>query len=238
MSEVLGDTVLQSRVLEDLSEAVHYRRWLSRLALPYLGDRPIEIGSGTGDYAAAWADLGVPQITASEADPYRLGQLTERFAVDPRVDVLELVIPLDIDADFTSVVAYNVLEHIPDDVDALRGFRRLLAPGGRVVLIVPAFEFAMSRFDREIGHQRRYRLSTMRAALERAGLQVEVVRYVNPVGLLAWVVAMRLLRMRPSAGPLLRGWDGLVVPVAERLERNRRPPFGQSVFAVARRPVE
>lgn len=237
MSKVLGDTVLQSQVLEDLAEAAHYRRWLSRLAVPHLGDRPLEIGSGVGDYAEEWAGLGV-HLTASEADPDRLARLQDRFDDDPRVDVQELVVPIDIDADFTAVVAYNVLEHIPDDVEALRGFCRLLRPGGAVVLIVPAFEIAMSRFDREIGHQRRYRVSSLRAALESADLHVEVVRYINPLGLLAWLFGMRLLRMRPSAGPLLRVWDGAVVPVAERLERRWRPPFGQSVFAVARRPLQ
>lgn len=236
MSEVQGDTRLQSQVLEDLSEAVNYRRWLVSLALPHLGGRPIEIGSGTGDYAAEWAAHGV-HITASEADPARLADLRRRFADDPRVDVQELVVPLDVDADFSAVLAYNVLEHIPDDVEALRGFARLVRPGGAVVLIVPAFAIGMSRFDREIGHQRRYRVQTMRAALEAAGWEVQTVRYVNPVGLLAWVVGMRLLRMRPSAGPLLRVWDGAVVPVARRLEGDRRPPFGQSVLAVARRPT-
>jgi 2-polyprenyl-3-methyl-5-hydroxy-6-metoxy-1,4-benzoquinol methylase len=231
---IAGDTHVQSQVLEGLSEAVNYRRWLASLALPWLGDDPLEIGSGTGDYAEEWATQG-HRLTASEADPGRLAQLHSRFAGHPAVSVRELAVPLSEDAEHSAVVAYNVLEHIADDVDALRGFARLVRPGGHVVLIVPAFEIAMSPFDREIGHFRRYRVETMARAMSEAGLQIRTLHYVNSVGLLAWIVGMRLLRQRPAPGPALRFYDGVVVPVLRRLESGRKPLFGQSVFAVARR---
>jgi SAM-dependent methyltransferase len=229
---VAGDTGLQSEVLEDLREAVNYRRWLAALALPHLGSDVLEVGSGLGDYAAEWASAGTP-VTVSEADQGRLAALRARFADDPRVRVRELTVPVDVDAHHSAVVAYNVLEHVPDDVGALRGFARLVRPGGAVVLVVPAFSFAFSRFDALIGHQRRYTVASLRAALEAAGLRVEQARYVNSVGLLAWVAGMRLV---PRSGPVLLAWDRLVVPTVARIERHWCPPFGQSVFAVARRP--
>ena len=234
MTDVEGDTGLQSDVLEDLRTAVNYRRWLCSLGVPFFGDDVLEIGSGLGYYAADWADMGV-RITASEADPARLAQLTETFAGDPRVRVRELAVPIEEEADYSTVVAYNVLEHIPDDVAALRAFRGLLRPGGAVVLVVPAFPRAMSRFDRAIGHQRRYTRAALSSALGQAGLHVERCHYVNAPGLLAWYVGMRLLGGRPKEGPLLTVWDRAVVPVERRIERYVRMPFGQSVFAVARR---
>ncbi|HEY0357523.1 MAG TPA: class I SAM-dependent methyltransferase [Mycobacteriales bacterium] len=234
MTDVEGDTGLQSDVLEDLRTAVNYRRWLCSLGVPFFGDDVLEIGSGLGYYAADWADMGV-RITASEADPARLAQLTETFAGDPRVRVRELAVPIEEEADYSTVVAYNVLEHIPDDVAALRAFRGLLRPGGAVVLVVPAFPGAMSRFDRAIGHQRRYTRAALSSALGQAGLHVERCHYVNAPGLLAWYVGMRLLGGRPKEGPLLSVWDRAVVPVERRIERYVRMPFGQSVFAVARR---
>lgn len=234
MTSVAGDTNLQSEVLEDLSEAVNYRAWLVELTRPHLGRRAIEIGSGTGDYAVAYADAGVA-ITASEADPTRLAGLRARFAADERVEVRELTVPLDVDADYDAVVALNVLEHIPDDVAALRSFARLVRPGGDVVLVVPAFPIGMSKFDRAIGHQRRYRKHSLRQAIESAGLHVEVLRHVNGPGLVAWIVGMRLLRMKPGAGPVLRIWDGRVIPRIRRREQRKEPRFGQSILAVARR---
>jgi SAM-dependent methyltransferase len=234
VTAVEGDTGLQSDVLEDLRTAVNYRRWLCSLGLPYFGDDVLEIGSGLGYYAAEWASMGV-RITASEADPDRLRHLGEAFADDPRVGVRELAVPIEEEGDYSTVVAYNVLEHIPDDVAALKAFRGLIRPGGTVVLIVPAFEGAMSAFDRAIGHQRRYTRAGLSSVVGRAGLHVEQCRYVNAPGLLAWYVGMRLLGGRPKEGPLLSIWDKVVVPVERRVERYVRVPFGQSVFAVARR---
>jgi SAM-dependent methyltransferase len=230
-----GDTGLQTDVLEDLAEAVNYRRWLVDLAVPYLGDDPLEVGSGLGLYAADWRTAGVPKLTVSEADSGRLASLHERFDGDAGVVVRELAVPIVEQASYSAVVAYNVLEHIPDDRAALVAFRQLLAPGGRVVLIVPAFPSAMSRFDLEIGHQRRYRKRSLRAVVEAAGLEVETLHYVNCIGLFGWYVAVKLLRGRPKAGLLLTVYDKVVVPVLRRIEARRTPPFGQSLFVVARR---
>jgi SAM-dependent methyltransferase len=232
---VEGDSSLQSEILEDLVEARNYRRWLVDLALPHLGDDPLEVGSGLGHYAADWAAAGVPRWTASEADPTRLTQLRERFAGHPVVRVRELAVPIEETASHSAVVAYNVLEHIPDDVGALRAFAGLLRPGGRVVLVVPAFPSAMSEFDLAIGHQRRYRRRTLRAAAEAAGLRVEVLHHVNCIGLLGWYVLVKALKGRPQAGPALTFYDRVVVPVLRRVEARVHPPFGQSLLLVARK---
>lgn len=218
-------------MLEDLAEAENYRRWLAQLARPWLGDHPLEIGSGSGDYAEEWASGGI-RVTASEAEPGRVVALQRRFEGHGLVSVRELDIPINEDADHSAVVAYNVLEHIPDDIGALRGMGRLVRPGGLVVLIVPAFPIAMSRFDREIGHQRRYRRATLANVAKNAGLDVVTLHYVNAVGLLTWFVAVKVLRGRPKAGLALQAFDRLV-PLLERAEGRRSPPFGQSLFFVA-----
>ena len=107
-----------------------------------------------------------------------------------------------------------------------------------MIIFVPAFEFAMSRFDRKVGHVRRYTVASMRSALTEAGLEIVEARYVNLPGLPAWFVGMRLLKMSPSGGPLLSLWDKLAIPAARKWESKHRPPFGQSVFAIAHVPSE
>ncbi len=236
MTSVHGDSELQTDVLDELASAVRYRQWLVSLAAPWVGRDLLEVGSGTGDYIDDW--LGVdPQLrlTATEADAGRLDALRRRVQGQPRVDAAELLLPTDQVGAHDAVVAFNVVEHIPDDVAVLRSLGNLVVPGGRVVVFVPAFPIAMSAFDRAIGHVKRYRRSDLRGAVEAAGLEVEVLHYVNSLGLLAWIVGMRLLRGKPSDGPMLRVWDRYVIPVLRWAETRRRPPFGQSVFVVARR---
>lgn len=225
---------LQHSVLEALESARNYNAWVASLVLPHVGDDPVEIGSGTGTNAAILLEQGLPRLTVSETDAELVGRLQERFAGDPRVSVRELDLLDAPPAEHSAALALNVLEHIPDDVEALRAAGRLVEPGGAVVVFVPAFPFAMSRFDRDIGHVRRYTKDTAREAFARAALGLEELRYVNAPGLAAWTLGMRVLRMRPRDGLVLRGWDRAIVPVARRLERRVAPPFGQSLLAVAR----
>ena len=231
---VTGDSRLQSDVLEDLSDAHKYRRWLADLGRPHLGDDPIEIGSGNGDYALEWVP-GPQRFTATEADDSRHEALAKRFAGHDVIEVRKLLLPAaDASATHSAAVAYNVLEHIPDHVGALRGMAALVVPQGAIVVIVPAFPSAMSRFDRAIGHERRYTKASLQAALTEAGLTIQELRYINPLGLLSWYVTVKALRMTPRNGLLLRVYDRSVVPLARFADRHVRSPFGQSLFAVAR----
>ena len=231
-----GDSRIQTSVLEGLSSAVNYRRWICDLAAPWMGDDPLELGAGNGDYASEWSSSG-RQVTTSEAEPARLEELRQRFAHDPRVTVRQLALPSTEAGGYSATVAINVLEHIEDDLAALVGMRSLVRPGGHVILFVPAFPMAMSRFDREVGHFRRYRVRDLGRRMEAAGLAVQQLHYVNAPGLLAWLLLMRLGRQRPGEGFPLRVFERLV-PLLRQVEGRWRPPFGQSVFAVGRRPAD
>jgi ubiquinone/menaquinone biosynthesis C-methylase UbiE len=235
MVEIAGDQQVQSEVLEGLATAVNHRRWFVELAVPYLGDNPIEIGSGLGDYALEWAPR-FGRFTATEADPDRLIRLKERMADHPTVDVREMLLPTEETGDYSAAVSYNVLEHIEDHVGALRSISKLVRPGGAIVLIVPAFMFAMSDVDIATGHVRRYTKKTMRAALTDAGLEVERLQYANALGLLGYYMATSVFKLTPKEGAMVKVYDKLVLPVTKAAESIVRPPFGQSVFAVARTP--
>jgi SAM-dependent methyltransferase len=236
MADITGDQRVQSEVLEGLATAVNHRRWFVELAVPYLGDNPIEVGSGLGDYALEWAPY-FKRFTATEADPERLVSLKERLAVEPKIEVREMLLPHSERGDYSAAVSYNVLEHIEDHVGALRSMRDLVRPGGAIVLIVPAFQFAMSPADIATGHVRRYTKKSMRSALTEAGLEVEKLHYANALGLLGYFMATSVFRLMPKEGPMVKVYDTLVLPVTKAAEQVVRPPFGQSVFAVARVPA-
>jgi hypothetical protein len=231
-----GDTALQTQALEDLGAAPVYQSWLCQLAMPYLGDDPIELGSGNGDYAAQWLAHGLERITLTEVDPSRRAMLDTRFAEDTRVTVGALDLASPARAAHSCLVSFNVLEHIRDDVTALTVAHSVVRAGGFVVHFVPAFPIAMSQFDRDIGHYRRYRRKRLVAMVQEAGLELVKVHHVNMPGFVAWFVMMRLLRRRPSPGPLLWVWDRIVIRAERRLERVVQPPFGQSLLLVARVP--
>jgi 2-polyprenyl-3-methyl-5-hydroxy-6-metoxy-1,4-benzoquinol methylase len=235
MADITGDQRIQSEVLEGLATAVNHRRWFVELALPYLGDNPIEVGSGLGDYALEWAEH-LPRFTATEADPDRLVQLKERLSDRTNIDVRQMLLPTNDSGDYSSAVSYNVLEHIEDHVGALRSMATLVRPGGRLILIVPAFMFAMSQVDVATGHVRRYTKKTMRAAMTEAGLEIEKLHYANALGLIGYYGATSIFKLAPKEGPMVKVYDSEVLPLTKAAESLVKPPFGQSVFVVARLP--
>lgn len=235
MAEITGDQRVQEEVLEGLATAVNHRRWFVELALPYLGDNPIEIGSGLGYYALEWAPY-LSRFTATEADPDRLIALKERLSAEPKIEVRQMLLPHSERGDYSAAVSYNVLEHIEDHVGALRSMRDLVRPGGAVIIIVPAFEFAMSPADIATGHVRRYTKKSLRSAMTAAGLTVEKIHYANALGLIGYYMATSVFRLMPKEGPMVKLYDTFVLPVTKAIEQIVRPPFGQSVFAVARVP--
>ena len=88
-------------------------------------------------------------MVASDVSPTCVRALRERFAGHPNVRVEDRDLrTLELDERFDSVLMVNVLEHIADDVEALRGPSRLLVPGGNVVVYVPALNGLYGALDR------------------------------------------------------------------------------------------
>jgi SAM-dependent methyltransferase len=77
------------------------------------------------------------------------------------------------DASFDLVALFEVLEHVPDDVDLLREIARITRPGGRLVLTVPLGMKHYCSFDRYMGHVRRFEPEELRTKIERAGYVLE-----------------------------------------------------------------
>ncbi len=221
-------------VLAEMAGARNYNAWLFDRAVPYLGNRVLDVGAGIGTFTELASARGAA-VTALEPDPAFAALLRGRF---PRVDVVQAdVTELDVAAragTFDSIVCFNVLEHVGDDEVALRTFHELLAPGGCVLLLVPAHEWLSSPFDRAVGHERRYTAAPMRALLARTGFAADDLRYVNPVGALGWLVSMRLRRRKELPAGQVRAFDRLV-PFLRPLDALRLP-FGQSLWVVARKP--
>jgi SAM-dependent methyltransferase len=227
------------RSLEDGSGANQrrYRAFQLELMQPHLGRSALEVGAGLGEFAAQLS--GLERHIVTDVDPHAVAAMAERFADRPEVEarVLDLADgAIDIGSPVASVIAINVIEHIDDDVGALRALARMAEPGGTIVLWVPAYMQLYGDFDRAVGHVRRYTPATMTAAIRNAGLAPELVRPVNLLGGVAWWVTVRRGGVGAPNPRLVSAYDRLVVPVTRLVERRLRPPFGQSVLGVARVP--
>jgi SAM-dependent methyltransferase len=146
------------------------------------------------------------------------------------------------DGTFDLVTAFDVVEHMDDDVAGLKEMRRVLRPGGRVLLFVPTFMFLWGVQDEVSNHRRRYRLPQLRRVLEQAGFEVERTTYANITFFLPILLIrklMRLMRIKPSTEnninvPALNGVLGAMLGAESTLLRYLNLPFGVSGLCVAR----
>lgn len=231
----------QTVILEVGRSARNYRKWLSRLTFPYLGDNPLELGAGLGDFANEWLTMGASHLTLSENSSARVNVLTQVYRNVDRVKVRSLNAEERLESwgsNYSCVISLNVLEHIEDDMTTIRSAHQVLRVGGVFVAFVPASNFLFSEFDKLIGHHRRYSKDLLRKRVIEAGFQIEKIHYVNFAGWFAWLVGMRLLRLRPKDGVLLALWDRLVIPITMTAERLITPPFGQSLLVVGKKVTE
>lgn len=211
--------------LEVMAQAERYNRFLLDLVLPLArGKRVLDFGAGSGTFAHALAAEGV-DVTAVEPDPELRSRLTVRAGAELG----------GIAADSVDLVySFNVLEHIEDDAAALAQLRRVLRPGGRLLLYVPAFMLLYSRMDRRIGHLRRYRKAPLRMLVEQSGCTVDDVRYADSLGFLA-ALAFRALGPRDGAlNPrAVRFYDRYLFPLSRMLDLVFDPVIGKNLIVRA-----
>lgn len=212
---------------------------LSELArrLPQGPSRLAEIGCGSGGMLESLARFGT--AVGVETDP-ALREHARARGLDVRAGSLPDDVPLETGR-WDAVCLFDVLEHVADDAGALAACRRLLAPGGRLIVTVPAYAWLWSRHDELLGHRRRYTTGSLRAVALAAGFAVERLTYFNTL-LAPPIMAVRLARTalrRPDhdlarPAPLVNRLLARAFAAEARLLRRVSLPFGISVLLIAR----
>lgn len=222
--------------LRQMEKAVNYRDWQFRMVEPFLGQRVLEVGGGIGNFTPQLASGG-RHVTSLEPNAFCHDQLLEKTRNNPDINPLRATVEtldsvLAPEERFDSVVMMNVLEHIKDDRAVLIALKRRLAPGGRIVVLVPAGPWAFGRTDERLGHYRRYAKPYSRDLTKKAGLMIEFMRYYNFVGIWGWWWNAKMGKLEGQSDAQIRLFDRWIVPFASRIERYIRPPVGQSILFV------
>jgi SAM-dependent methyltransferase len=201
--------------------------------------RILDVGCGTG------------------ANLEMLGQFGEAHGVDVSQDALAFCrargleqvkhgaaekLPYE-DNSFDLVTGLDVVEHLDDDAAGLSEMRRVLRPGGRVLLFVPAFMFLWGVQDDVSHHRRRYRIPDLRRAVRAAGFEVERTTYANITffaPILLGRALMKVTGLRPASEnninvSALNGVFGRILGAESAFLGRVNFPFGVSALCVARK---
>jgi SAM-dependent methyltransferase len=216
--------------LEVMREAENYNRYLQSLVERHAAGakRVIDFGAGSGTFAIRCAAAGF-DLTAVEPDEH-LRAMLAAARVRAVADVAELP-----DQAFQFAYTLNVLEHIEDDVEALRALRAKLAPQGSLLVYVPAFPVLYTSMDARVRHVRRYTRATLRGSLEAAGFEIREMRYADSLGFAATLMFKALDDGSGGVNRrLLKLYDRLAFPVSRALDTLTHRWFGKNLLALAK----
>jgi SAM-dependent methyltransferase len=152
-------------------------RLLRREIIKAVGGMPtakfFEIGCGIGTFLQSLSSEPGIQLLGSEIS---LRGLRSAKAQCPKVEFIQLdATAIPFVAEFDVIGAFDVIEHIDDDMAVLCGIHKALKPKGRLVLTVPQHEFMWSSIDEFVHHKRRYNRKKLLSKIESAGFQVDYV---------------------------------------------------------------
>ncbi|MGI8920384.1 MAG: class I SAM-dependent methyltransferase [Solirubrobacteraceae bacterium] len=236
---------LETHAAEDHHWWYRGRRRVLRQVLASLplspATRILDAGCGSGRNMLMLGEFG--QVTGLEPAGASLSRARERAAGAVTAGTIEAM-PFA-DGAFELAVCLDVIEHLDDDRAALTELRRVVAPGGRLVVTVPAYQWIWSSHDEVNHHRRRYTRRTLLAAASDAGWVCERSTHFNALLLPAAIAYRTLERVRRPSGPPVSdlhrtpGWLNrtLSQPLhfeAWLIRSGRRMPVGLSLLAVLR----
>jgi SAM-dependent methyltransferase len=189
----------------------------------------LDIGTGIGTFAKPLCDEGY-DVVCFEPDPNQ--------AVHLRLNGLRVKGSLtDIEGSrFDFIYALNVLEHIEDDHNALIQWHRLLKPGGRMLIYVPAFHLLFSSMDKKVGHYRRYKCNDLINLINQTGGNLIKIGYVDCLG---FFLSLLYKYKNDGTGDLnrtvLKIYDNFIFPLSRVLDLLISGLLGKNIYAIARR---
>ncbi len=221
-------------MLHNIAQARRFTDWSMQRVRPYLSGVVLEVGAGIGSNVRAMLDQ--ERVIATEPDPEYVALLRNAFRNRRRIEIVQWDATQQPPAQLAgvdTVFCSNVLEHIRDEKAALSNMGKVLKPGGRLIMVVPAGEALFGSMDVVLGHCRRYNLSSLLGRLSDAGFELEKSFSMNKIGIIGWWVNGKVFRRKGIGRYQLKLFNAMV-PIFKMLDL-LLPWTGLSLVVVAKK---
>lgn len=203
--------------LEHISVAHRFNKWMFERIQPFLKGEVLELGSGIGNITRMALEQGLT-TTASDYNHEYLEHLRKSLQGHPN---LRNILKIDLQAHnlptehaalkekFDSVFLLNVIEHLADENLAINNCSHFLKPGGNMIVLGPSYQNLFCKFDRELGHYRRYTKKSMAEIFPKENFRIIRQEYFNLAGTVEWFL-FRKLSGRDRVGKEMNFYDKFV----------------------------
>ena len=223
--------------LEVIAKADRFNRWMYDQFKHRLKGEILEIGSGIGNISKLVIQEG-HFITLSDYNEEYCESLKKNFSQNKNVREIISIDLLHIDFEnkyaaykkkFDSIFLLNVLEHIEDDVMAIKNCSFLLNEEGHLILLAPAYSWLYSSFDKQLGHFRRYSLSSLKELLRKEKFSILSGSYFNLTGMAGWFLFGKILKHKMLSSGEISAFNK-IVPIAKFFDKLVGRKVGLSII--------
>jgi len=223
--------------MDFMSRVNKYNQYIYENLKPFLGTSILDVGCGVGNVTRYFQDKNL--IVGIDGEPEYL-EAFRKNCKNARAVQMDIAQPSAYDQlksfSFDTAVMTNVLEHIKDDALVLSSLYKLLPPKGKIVIVVPAYQWLFGTLDEYDLHYRRYSSRTLLPLLRSCGFKPLRYFYFNVPGILLWYLSGKILKHQThqeKEGELINKVVGLV-KLIDKITLNS---LGLSLVAVAEKPL-
>lgn len=222
--------------LNVIEKADHFNEWMYNTISPNCNGRILEIGSGIGNISQFFIRDKKEIVLSDLRDNYC--EIIKQKYTNNEVIKIDLVHNdfeneyKNLTGTFDAVFALNVVEHIEDDVLAIANCKKLLKTGGKLTILVPAYQFLFCDFDVELEHYRRYTKKPLIKIMKANDLKIHKTFYFNFIGILGWFFTGKILKKKTIPEGQM-GLFNLLVPIFKLADFLTFRKIGLSVICVS-----
>lgn len=211
----------------------NFRNYQFDLIKNFIGKKILEIGPGTGNFAKNYFVNKVEKVYLSEINKNLSLELSKKFIENKNVEILSKKIE-HIEDTFDTICYFDVLEHIENHEDELNNSLKKLNDNGRLIIIVPAFNYLYSEYDVSIGHFRRYEKKFFNDYIKKNNLVCKKLIYFDSIGYLFLLINKIINSKKKSIGFATLIWNFLI-PISKIIDLISFNSFGKSLICIIKK---
>lgn len=238
MKERISHDNIEKFWLDNIVSLNQYTKWFFSHIERYIGDYVWEVGSGIGTYSKFL--LNKNQIILSDIVDEYLERLRDNFRKYNNVKVLKIDLLNDSHYQLIrqyridTILCINVLEHVRNDLKAIKFMYRVLQKDGIFIFVGPNHKFLYNSLDKYTNHYRRYSVRQIKNFFNKLGFAIDKIFSFNALGVLSWFWYGSVLKRKVIPLESLR-YSNRVIPLVKIIDLVNPFKFGLNIVVIARK---
>lgn len=215
--------------LSYFDQADNFRNYEFSLCKNYISGKTAEVGPGTGENIKYYLDR-VSNLHLYETSQTLFDILKKRTESYSNIKLSSQPFK-DTNENFDTIIYLDVIEHIKDDQEEILNAYSKLNKNGKLIINVPAFNILFSKFDRDVGHFRRYNKKNLLEIFSKLDIDIKQLKYFDSIGFFFSLLSKIIGNPKSNFGTKIKIWN-FFVPISKILDKILFHSFGKSLICV------